>query len=119
MLLFFSLRILPHLQDTGGFFVAVLEKHDWLPWQLEAASSKKKSQTEQPPQTITKEEILNEEEETENVPVSVVTQSKRPDDILGRYSTFILIKGSTVSFVERLFKLCPLLGGSIIGGSTE
>ena len=88
MLLFFSLRILPHLQDTGGFFVAVLEKHDWLPWQLEAASSKKKSQTEQPPQTITKEEILNEEEETENVPVSVVTQSKRPDDILGRYSTF-------------------------------
>ena len=28
-----SIRILPHQQDTGGFFVAVLVKHSWLPWQ--------------------------------------------------------------------------------------
>ncbi|XP_059469465.1 tRNA (cytosine(34)-C(5))-methyltransferase [Neocloeon triangulifer] len=27
------LRILPHLQNTGGFFVAVLEKHKPLPWE--------------------------------------------------------------------------------------
>ena len=28
-----SLRVLPHHQDTGGFFIAVLHKSDWLPWQ--------------------------------------------------------------------------------------
>ena len=27
------MRILPHHQDTGGFFVAVLEKIDHLPWE--------------------------------------------------------------------------------------
>ncbi|CAI7989852.1 RNA cytosine C(5)-methyltransferase NSUN2 [Geodia barretti] len=26
-------RVLPHHQDTGGFFIAVLCKSDWLPWQ--------------------------------------------------------------------------------------
>ena len=31
-----SMRILPHYQDTGGFFVAVLKKHHWLPWQKHA-----------------------------------------------------------------------------------
>ena len=29
------LRILPHQQDTGGFFVAVLEKISLLPWEKE------------------------------------------------------------------------------------
>lgn len=29
----FSLRILPHHQNTGGFFVAVLEKIHLLPWE--------------------------------------------------------------------------------------
>ena len=28
-----SLRVLPHHQDTGGFFIAVLHKSDQLPWQ--------------------------------------------------------------------------------------
>lgn len=27
------MRVLPHHQDTGGFFIAVLEKREWLPWQ--------------------------------------------------------------------------------------
>lgn len=30
------MRILPHHQDTGGFFVAVLEKVKPLPWESEA-----------------------------------------------------------------------------------
>ena len=30
---FCSMRILPHHQNSGGFFIAVLEKKDWLPWQ--------------------------------------------------------------------------------------
>ena len=33
-----SIRILPHHQDTGGFFVAVLEKHRILPWQKKPTS---------------------------------------------------------------------------------
>ena len=28
-----SMRVLPHQQDTGGFFIAVLEKKATLPWQ--------------------------------------------------------------------------------------
>lgn len=27
------MRVQPHFQDTGGFFIAVLCKKDWLPWQ--------------------------------------------------------------------------------------
>jgi hypothetical protein len=27
------MRVLPHQQDTGGFFIAVLEKKSTLPWQ--------------------------------------------------------------------------------------
>lgn len=33
-----SMRILPHHQDTGGFFVAVLEKVKSLPWESEACN---------------------------------------------------------------------------------
>ena len=29
----FCMRLLPHHADTGGFFVAVLEKIETLPWQ--------------------------------------------------------------------------------------
>ena len=29
----YCMRLLPHHADTGGFFVAVLEKVDKLPWQ--------------------------------------------------------------------------------------
>jgi len=32
------MRILPHHQDTGGFFVAVLEKVKSLPWESEAST---------------------------------------------------------------------------------
>lgn len=31
--LFYSIRILPHHQDTGGFFVTVMEKIKPLPWE--------------------------------------------------------------------------------------
>lgn len=32
------MRILPHHQDTGGFFVAILEKKKCLPWESEACT---------------------------------------------------------------------------------
>ena len=30
------MRVFPHLQDSGGFFVAVLHKKAWLPWQKQS-----------------------------------------------------------------------------------
>ncbi|XP_076470380.1 RNA cytosine-C(5)-methyltransferase NSUN2-like [Babylonia areolata] len=36
-------RILPHHQDTGGFFVAALEKVDHLPWSREARLEREKA----------------------------------------------------------------------------
>lgn len=35
-----SIRILPHYQDTGGFFVAVLEKLEPLPWEAQTGASR-------------------------------------------------------------------------------
>jgi len=35
-----SMRVLPHHQDSGGFFIAVLQKRDWLPWQRQHKLSK-------------------------------------------------------------------------------
>lgn len=48
--LFISMRILPHHQDTGGFFVAVLEKVKALPW--EGKSNDKQSFEEQATENI-------------------------------------------------------------------
>ena len=35
--------MLPHHQDTGGFFIAVIHKSDWLPWQHRPRDSSKVS----------------------------------------------------------------------------
>uniref|UniRef100_H2YC23 tRNA (cytosine(34)-C(5))-methyltransferase n=1 Tax=Ciona savignyi TaxID=51511 RepID=H2YC23_CIOSA len=39
------MRLLPHQQDTGGFFVAVLRKTKPLPWQKDEAKMETKSET--------------------------------------------------------------------------
>ena len=98
----FSLRVLPHLQDTGGFFVAVLEKTDWLPWQLEA-SSKKQSQVDAPADAITtvEEEITKEEDKKEESVSKDVGQCKRPDDILGKYVACIGMVDFTIVGVHK------------------
>ena len=75
----YSLRILPHLQDTGGFFVAVFEKTDWLPWQLEAISKKQPNATT---------DTQCDDGGTEDALTDKVSQlPKRPDEILGKYVT--------------------------------
>lgn len=33
LIFLFSIRILPHLQNTGGFFVAAIQKKSQLPWE--------------------------------------------------------------------------------------
>ena len=40
------MRVLPHHQDTGGFFIAVLEKKDWLPWQRKQKRARQPTATE-------------------------------------------------------------------------
>ena len=37
----YCMRLLPHHADTGGFFVAVLEKVDTLPWQKTSEENNK------------------------------------------------------------------------------
>ena len=46
LILFHSMRVLPHHQDTGGFFIAVLEKKDWLPWQRKQRRTQPSTTTE-------------------------------------------------------------------------
>ena len=53
------MRVLPHHQDTGGFFIAVMEKKDWLPWQ------RKQKRTQQ---TIATETKTATTEDVEDVP---------------------------------------------------
>jgi tRNA (cytosine34-C5)-methyltransferase len=43
----FSIRILPHHQDTGGFFVAVLEKTAPLPWEKKEEQKQPEQSTEE------------------------------------------------------------------------
>lgn len=50
-----SLRVLPHFQDTGGFFIAVLEKKDWLPWQSKMKAKSSSNSTVPPPPPPPKE----------------------------------------------------------------
>lgn len=63
------MRILPHHQDTGGFFVAVLEKIKNLPWESETAVVK---QTPEETNIEDPKTVLSLEEEAargENHPV--------------------------------------------------
>ena len=49
------MRVLPHHQDTGGFFIAVLEKKDWLPWQRKQKRTQQSTITET--KTATMEDV--------------------------------------------------------------
>ena len=62
------MRVLPHHQNCGGFFIAVLQKKDWLPWQ-------RKQRAQQCPTTNTLtsvseqfSSVLEQEEKTKMVP---------------------------------------------------
>lgn len=59
------MRILPHHQDTGGFFVAVLEKVNHLPW--ERASHIKDESIENSNCQESNNELSLEEEAKKNV----------------------------------------------------
>ncbi|KAG7213694.1 hypothetical protein KM043_002935 [Ampulex compressa] len=68
------MRILPHHQDTGGFFVAVLEKVKDLPWENQSTIQ---NQTTQDIDTKEGEGESNAKEETNKVSDPNVTLGKR------------------------------------------
>ncbi|KOX72241.1 tRNA (cytosine(34)-C(5))-methyltransferase [Melipona quadrifasciata] len=58
------MRILPHHQDTGGFFVAVLEKVDHLPWEC---ASQMSDEVTQVIEDVNTELSLEQELESKNI----------------------------------------------------
>ena len=47
------MRVLPHYQNSGGFFIAVLEKKDWLPWQRKQRKTRKPEVTSESTKEVT------------------------------------------------------------------
>ncbi|XP_043267526.1 tRNA (cytosine(34)-C(5))-methyltransferase [Venturia canescens] len=73
------LRILPHHQDTGGFFVAVLEKLKTLPWENDTTST---SRSDEQINNDDKEEVLSLEDETVKVENERADNKKRgPEEV--------------------------------------
>lgn len=68
------MRILPHHQDTGGFFVAVLEKVASLPWESESSTSNKNIQNLDDNKVT---DGINLEEEAASQDVKVLESKKR------------------------------------------
>jgi len=61
------MRILPHHQDTGGFFVAVLEKVKSLPWEREICVNQS---TQNVDGNENKDKHILEEESAQNIKLS-------------------------------------------------
>lgn len=62
----FSIRILPHLQNTGGFFVAAIQKKSLLPWEKNAKKQEIKKTDE--PNADVSQESGNGEKSSSNGP---------------------------------------------------
>lgn len=63
-----SMRILPHQQNTGGFFVAVFEKTETLPWEGAIRATKKQE-----------EEVNRQREAANNAPEEEKTTTEKPE----------------------------------------
>ena len=61
-----SMRVLPHHQDTGGFFIAVLEKKDWLPWQRKQKRTQQSTAKEMESAETTENIVRVDDAETSN-----------------------------------------------------
>ena len=64
------MRVLPHYQNSGGFFIAVLEKKDWLPWQRKQRKTRKPEVTSESTKEVTNTiiESTDKEDKMEVVP---------------------------------------------------
>ncbi|XP_034949352.1 tRNA (cytosine(34)-C(5))-methyltransferase [Chelonus insularis] len=71
-----SMRILPHHQNTGGFFVAVLEKVKPLPWENDTSTVQETSSKDQKPVEEIKEEQMEVDKDNENKKRNLEEQNK-------------------------------------------
>ena len=64
------MRVLPHHQNSGGFFIAVLQKNDWLPWQRKqrAQQCSNDTLTSRSEQLCSTSDVMEKEEKTKIVP---------------------------------------------------
>lgn len=69
-----SMRILPHHQDTGGFFVAVLEKVKFLPWETNSDSE---NQTVEKSGTQESEKETNSDSASQAIENSEIHESEK------------------------------------------
>ena len=81
----FSIRILPHVQDTGGFFVAVFHKLHNLPWQNKTTPTCEAMPIDIIEEPQTEKDDFKSESATINEDVVENLKAEKPFDILGRY----------------------------------
>lgn len=97
------MRVLPHHQNSGGFFIAVLQKNDWLPWQ-------RKQRLNIPTTTSISEQVssasgvLEEEKKTNVVPklnelAAKVLSVESAEDIQMPATTGISSKSSEIDVI--------------------
>ena len=85
------MRVQPHFQDTGGFFIAVLEKKDWLPWQSKMKQKRTKRNTTSPSSENIKMEVEDMSVRTSqsgaeslaDMDVGMETNSERGPEVVG------------------------------------
>ena len=85
------MRVYPHHQNTGGFFIAVIQKVNPLPWLK--PDKNRDPRTEIPPEVeqeklVTASDSVKEKEEQEAQKIE-----NRPFGVFGRFSTFTSYKG--------------------------
>ena len=88
------MRVQPHFQDTGGFFIAVLEKKDWLPWQSKMKQKRTKRNTTSPSSENIKTDVEDLSVRTlqsgaesladVDMDVGMETNSERDPKVMGR-----------------------------------
>lgn len=77
---FSSCRILPHHQNTGGFFIAVFKKLDWLPWQRKQKSKEQVASSQQQQPLPTETELSTAKSADSSTSPPHVTQPTPLDD---------------------------------------
>jgi len=70
------MRILPHHQDTGGFFVAVLEKVKSLPWESETCVSNQNAQNSNENKDVLDEEPSQDTKLSESIKRTLEKEKK-------------------------------------------
>lgn len=112
--LFCSMRVLPHHQDTGGFFIAVLEKKDWLPWQRKQRKIRQQTPPTETSTTVEKREGLEGHME----PANTLTRGNLEDEINAKVPKLKSLAAKAVESEELTKEVAESLpGGASVSSS--